>query len=66
MMSRSVRADTRSRAKDDIKRVMQVVDEVRRWEKKWVTIGETTMRIYMASRPSKHTHIPTEGQSYKY
>ncbi|KAG8298839.1 hypothetical protein J6590_007434 [Homalodisca vitripennis] len=27
MMSRSVRAETRSRAKDDIKRVMQVVDK---------------------------------------
>lgn len=45
-MSRSIRAETRSRAKDDIKRVMQVVDKVRRWEKRWVTIGETTMKIY--------------------
>ena len=45
-MSRSVRAETRSRAKDDIKRVMQVVDKVRHWEKKWVTIGDTTMKIY--------------------
>uniref|UniRef100_A0A1L8DCX3 Putative b-cell cll/lymphoma 7 protein family member b n=1 Tax=Nyssomyia neivai TaxID=330878 RepID=A0A1L8DCX3_9DIPT len=45
-MSRSVRAETRSRAKDDIKRVMQAVDKVRHWEKKWVTIGETTMKIF--------------------
>ncbi|XP_037937441.1 B-cell CLL/lymphoma 7 protein family member A isoform X2 [Teleopsis dalmanni] len=45
-MSRSVRAETRSRAKDDIKRVMQAVDKVRHWEKKWVTIGDTTMKIY--------------------
>lgn len=45
-MSRSVRAETRSRAKDDVKRVMQVVDKVRHWEKKWVTIGDTTMKIY--------------------
>lgn len=45
-MNRSIRAETRSRAKDDIKRVMQVVDKVRRWEKKWVTVGETTMKIF--------------------
>ncbi|XP_059617315.1 B-cell CLL/lymphoma 7 protein family member B [Phlebotomus argentipes] len=45
-MSRSVRAETRSRAKDDIKRVMHAVDKVRHWEKKWVTIGETTMKIF--------------------
>lgn len=32
-MSRSIRAETRSRAKDDIKRVMQAVDKVRHW---WV------------------------------
>lgn len=31
MMSRSVRAETRSRAKDDIKRVMQAIDKVRKW-----------------------------------
>lgn len=45
-MSRSVRAETRSRAKDDIKRVMQAVDKPRHWEKKWVTISDTTMKIY--------------------
>lgn len=33
-MSRSVRAETRSRAKDDIKRVMLAVDKVRHWYEK--------------------------------
>lgn len=37
-MSRSVRAETRSRAKDDIKRVMHAVDKVRHW---YVNIGRS-------------------------
>uniref|UniRef100_T1IQT3 B-cell CLL/lymphoma 7 protein family member B n=1 Tax=Strigamia maritima TaxID=126957 RepID=T1IQT3_STRMM len=38
--------ETRQTAKDDIKKVMQAIDKVRHWEKKWVTIGDTTMKIY--------------------
>ncbi|KAH8416811.1 hypothetical protein KR222_005567 [Zaprionus bogoriensis] len=60
-MSRSVRAETRSRAKDDIKRVMQAVDKVRHWEKKWVTISDTTMKIYkwvpISSQSEKKTKL---------
>merc|ERR1711992_70261 len=44
-LSRTGRAETRSRAKDDVRRVMQAVDKVRRWEKRWVTISDTTMKI---------------------
>ncbi|XP_072024178.1 uncharacterized protein [Amphiura filiformis] len=44
--SRSARAETRSRAKDEIKRVMQAIDKVRKWEKKWVSINDTSLRIF--------------------
>jgi len=45
-MNRSFRAETRSRTKDDVKRLMHTVDKVRKWEKKWVAVSDTTMRIY--------------------
>jgi len=44
MTSRSTRADTRSRVKNDDRKVM--VDKVRNWEKRWVKIADTSMEIY--------------------
>jgi len=46
MSSRSGRAETRQSRKEDIKRVMHNVDKVRHWEKQWVTIADTTMKIF--------------------
>lgn len=45
-MSRVVRVETRSRHKDDIKRAMNSVVKVRKWEKKWVRIGDTSMKMF--------------------
>ena len=45
-MSRSFRAETRSRTKDDVRKIMHAVDKVRHWEKRWITIPDTTMKIF--------------------
>jgi len=68
MVSRS-RTETRStRAKDDIKRITKCVEKVRKWEKKWVQIGETTMRIYkwvpvISKAESKRLTIKTSSEN---
>uniref|UniRef100_A0A915IWF9 Uncharacterized protein n=1 Tax=Romanomermis culicivorax TaxID=13658 RepID=A0A915IWF9_ROMCU len=46
MFSRSMRAETRNRARDEIKRVIHSLEKVRKWEKKWVAVKDTTMQIY--------------------
>jgi len=40
--------ETRSRAKDDVKRVMLSVERVRKWEKKWVNVGPSscTLKVF--------------------
>jgi hypothetical protein len=39
--------ETRSRAKDDVKKTILLVEKVRRWEKKWVELGlANSLRVY--------------------
>lgn len=44
--SRALRSETRSKAKDDIKRVMNAIEKVRKWEKRWISINDTTLKLY--------------------
>lgn len=46
MFSRSLRTETRSRAKEDLKKVHKSNEQVRSWEKKWVSVKDTSMLVY--------------------
>lgn len=54
MLSRSIRAETRSRAKEDIKRVINAIDKVRKW---WVIIC-LMLKIEAIKKASKKTGTP--------
>jgi hypothetical protein len=45
MLSRATRAETRSRAKEDPKKTITSNKPVRRWERRWVTLKDTSMQI---------------------
>uniref|UniRef100_A0A6G1SCE6 B-cell CLL/lymphoma 7 protein family member B n=1 Tax=Aceria tosichella TaxID=561515 RepID=A0A6G1SCE6_9ACAR len=45
-MSRHVRVETRSRHQSDLRRVMHSTEKVRKWEKKWVRVEETSLQIF--------------------
>ncbi|KAI6215835.1 hypothetical protein M3Y94_00431300 [Aphelenchoides besseyi] len=43
---RSARAETRNRAKDELKRVINAVDRVRKWEKRWILLKDSSIYVY--------------------
>lgn len=43
---RALRSETRAKAKDDIKRVMNAIEKVRKWEKRWISVGESSLKLF--------------------
>ncbi|WKX99635.1 hypothetical protein Q1695_014484 [Nippostrongylus brasiliensis] len=43
--NRSHRAETRNRTKDELRKVISSIEKVRKWEKKWVLIKDTAIKI---------------------
>lgn len=43
---RALRSETRQKAKDDIKKVMNSIEKVKKWEKRLVSISDTSLKIY--------------------
>ncbi|KAI6170360.1 BCL7-like protein C28H8.1 [Aphelenchoides bicaudatus] len=43
---RSARAETRNRTKEELKRVINSVERVRKWEQRWVLLKDSSIYIY--------------------
>jgi len=52
---RGARAETRNRAKDELRRVINAVERVRKWEKRWVALKDSAITVYK--------WVPVSGQA---
>lgn len=43
---RALRSETRAKAKDDIKRVMNAIEKVRKWEKRWISVSDSSLKLF--------------------
>ncbi|VDN50418.1 unnamed protein product [Dracunculus medinensis] len=58
MYARNQRAETRNRAKDELKRVINSLDKVRKWEKKWIILKDTQIKMYKWMPVTAGANIP--------
>lgn len=63
--SRALRSETRAKAKDDIKRVMNAIEKVRKWEKKWIQVNDSSLKIYKWVPITDSKGTPTKQQIQK-
>lgn len=58
---RALRSETRQKAKDDIKKVMNSIEKVKKWERRLVSINDTTLKIYKWVPITSHISLSASG-----
>ncbi|VUZ48767.1 unnamed protein product [Hymenolepis diminuta] len=64
MFARALRAETRSRARDDSRRVHRTSEKVQKWEKKWISVKDTSMLVFKWVPVIEDEHIQPKKSGF--